>query len=294
MLFGIIFVKRSFVIPSEAFTQVDATHWVLDVSALTGGAYIDVRDVCLFVPGGGLLPLDAGLALHVQAGDSGWEYRGAVSNALPSEIFPTAWPRPEGALGYHPTAQVGVSVEPLVRACSARLRGQQRCEGSSAAQPLTTAPLDATCVRSQAELATREATVVASKQEFAKRVAVDLFRFMARRKQRKRERCVALLSAVAHSLPCPLQESFPSSPRGDALLVPTNALELWCARACAPLAPCACRIAACAPLRCRRTRRARSRASVQLMGTTRRRYRKFEEKFRRDPDFLLRAAPGPL
>jgi hypothetical protein len=46
------------------------------------------------------------------------------------------------------------------------------------------------------------------------------------------------------------QESFPSSPRGDALLVPTNVLELW--------------------------------------------YRKFEDKFTRDPDFLLRAPPGPL
>ena len=108
-------MKRSFVIPSTSFTQVDATHWTLDVSALTGGAFGEVRDVCLFVPGGGLLPLDAGLALHVQSGASGWEYRGAVSNAVPSEVLPTAWPRPEGGDGYYPTAQVGVSVEPLVR-----------------------------------------------------------------------------------------------------------------------------------------------------------------------------------
>ena len=115
MLFGVIFVKRSFVIPSTSFTQVDATHWTLDVSALTGGAFGEVRDVCLFVPGGGLLPPEAGLALHVQSGGSGWEYRGAVSNATPSEVFPTAWPRPEGGDGYWPTAQVGVSVEPLVR-----------------------------------------------------------------------------------------------------------------------------------------------------------------------------------
>ena len=115
MLFGVIFVKRSFVIPSTSFTQVDATHWTLDVSSLTGGAFGEVRDVCLFVPGCGLLPPEAGLALHVQSGGSGWEYRGAVSNATPSEVFPTAWPRPEGGDGYWPTAQVGVSVEPLVR-----------------------------------------------------------------------------------------------------------------------------------------------------------------------------------
>ena len=62
MLFGIIFVRNSYVVPSESFTQVDATHWTLDVSALGGGAYADVRDVCLFVPAAGLLPPGAGLA----------------------------------------------------------------------------------------------------------------------------------------------------------------------------------------------------------------------------------------
>ena len=184
MLFGCIFVRRSFVIPSESFTQVDATHWTLDVSALAGGAYGDVRDVCLFVPGAGLLPPGAGLALHVQAGDSGWEYRGAVSEAQPSDVFATCWPRPEGG-GQHPTAQVGVSVEPL------------------------------------AELATREATAVASKQEFARRVALDMFRFM---------------------------QSFPTTPQGNTLLVPSNVLEMWLS--------------------------------------------KFEAKFARDPDFLLRLQAG--
>ena len=128
MLFGIIFVRRSFVIPSDAFTQVDATHWTLDVSALCGGAHADVRDVCLFVPGAGLLPPGAGLALHVQAGDSGWEYRGAVCDATPSEVFPTAWPRAEGG-AHHATARVGVSVEPLVRARTAldATQRERRC-----------------------------------------------------------------------------------------------------------------------------------------------------------------------
>ena len=183
MLFGIICVKKSFVIPSTSFVQVDATHWTLDVSALAGGAYGDVRDVCLFVPGAGLLPPGAGLALHVQAGDSGWEYRGAVSEAQPSDVFATCWPRPEGG-GQHATAQLGVSVEPL------------------------------------AELATREATAVASKQEFARRVALDMFRFM---------------------------QSFPSN--GSTLLIPANVLEMWLA--------------------------------------------KFDAKFARDPDFLLRLQAGP-
>ncbi len=130
--------------------------------------------------------------------------------------------------------------------------------------------------------------MVASKQEFAKRVAQDLFRYMARARvlaaapprgcdgargarachatQRCRARaltarttrsrgaalrrgCDAVLNLAVRLARC-LQESFPMSPRGDALLVPTNVLEHW--------------------------------------------YRKFEDKFRRDPDFLLRAPPAPL
>jgi|AntAceMinimDraft_12_1070368.scaffolds.fasta_scaffold73468_1 hypothetical protein len=31
MLFGVVFVKKSFVIGSDAFTRVDPTHWTLDV-----------------------------------------------------------------------------------------------------------------------------------------------------------------------------------------------------------------------------------------------------------------------
>lgn len=83
---------------------------------------------------------------------------------------------------------------------------------------------------------------------------MDLFRYMAR--ARKRVMGVATERARVRSdahRTCSVwaaQESFPSSPRGDALLVPTNVLELW--------------------------------------------FRKFDDKFRRDPDFLLRAPPAPL
>ena len=144
-----------------------------------------------------------------------------------------------------------------------------------------------TAPRAQAELATREATAVASKQEYAKRVAMDLFRFMARRSviacfRRRLLRRYALDGCAARGAATPLrvaatlrwralsgrawrarcsrvadatprfppQESFPTTPRGDTLLVPSNVLELW--------------------------------------------FRKFENRFARDPDFLLRAPPGPL
>ena len=164
MLFGVLFLKRSFVVPDSAFVQVDATHWTLDVSSLAAlvGGYGEVRDVVLMLGSHGLLPQGAGLALHVQAGASGWEYRGAVCDATPSESFPTAWPRGEDD-AYAPFAQLGVSLEPL------------------------------------AELALREATAVASKQEFAKRVATDLFRFI---------------------------ESFPTTPDGS-FVVGSTTLELW-------------------------------------------------------------------
>jgi len=141
MLFGVVFVRRSSAISSDAFTQTDATHWVLNLSALAGdAACTDVRDVCLFVPGGCSLPPDAGLSCHVSSG-AAFEYRGYVSNETPSDVFPTAWPLPvegQSCLSY----QLGVTLEPL------------------------------------SELRTREATAVASRLEYAKRVALDLFRFV--------------------------------------------------------------------------------------------------------------------
>lgn len=50
------------------------------------------------------------------------------------------------------------------------------------------------------EVVQKEGTKLASRQEFAKRVAVDLFRFM---------------------------ESFNKGVQGDTLILPTNCLELW-------------------------------------------------------------------
>ena len=170
MLFGVLFLRRSCPIGSDAFTQVDSTHWVLDLAPLvTAAQCLDVRDVCLFLPSNGLLPPGFGLSLHIRARGSGWEHRGFVSEQTPSEVFPTAWPlaAAEYAEGQPLGAQVGVALEPL------------------------------------AELVLREASALASRAEFAKRVAVDLFRFC---------------------------ESFPVTPRGDTLLVPTTAPARWLER----------------------------------------------------------------
>ena len=56
------------------------------------------------------------------------------------------------------------------------------------------------CLDCAEEVVQREGTKLASRQEFAKRVALDLFRFM---------------------------ESFNKGVQGDTLILPTNCLELW-------------------------------------------------------------------
>jgi hypothetical protein len=56
-VFGAVFVRKSFVIPSTAFTRVDRTHWTLDMRQCVGDAsYADVRDVCLFITGTYVFP----------------------------------------------------------------------------------------------------------------------------------------------------------------------------------------------------------------------------------------------
>lgn len=72
------------------------------------------------------------------------------------------------------------------------------------------------CLMAAAEVLQREGTKLASRQEFAKRVAMDLFRYM---------------------------ESFNKGVSGDMLVLPTNCLERW--------------------------------------------FMKFDDKFRRNPDFLM-------
>jgi hypothetical protein len=186
MVFGAVFVRKSFVIPSTAFVRTDATHWTLDMRQCVGegGSVADVRDVCLFIPDGSLLDASQALALYVQAGNSAWEYRGCVSNGAPSEVFPLQWPTaPDGTLPAN--AAIGVGVEPV------------------------------------AELANKESAKLGSKETFAKRVAMDLFRYME-----------SFQAATAVS--------------ADHMVVPMNVLDRW--------------------------------------------FTKFQDKFRRDPDFLTRAA----
>ncbi|KAK9820001.1 hypothetical protein WJX72_004989 [[Myrmecia] bisecta] len=163
-LFGSFFVGHSFPITSANFVNVDATHWVLDVGATVNPDYQALKEVALFLLTPGALDTSLALGLYISLGGAEWQYRGFVSNGHPSEVMPLQWPEaPVGLVMGPGMVQLGVSIEPYV------------------------------------ELVQKEGSRLASKQEYAKRVAMDLFHFM---------------------------ESF-STGNGNQLLLPSNALEQW-------------------------------------------------------------------
>lgn len=179
--FGICFIGKSFPIADHSFVRVDPSHWVFDVSSVSPN-YRELQEVSLFLAQSGTLDPSLALGLYISIGGAEWQYRGYVSNSQPSEVMPLQWPEQDQPLTAGPgIIQLGVSLEP------------------------------------QAEIVQKEGTKLASRQDFAKRVALDLFRYM---------------------------ESFNSGSSGDTLVLPSNVLERWFSR--------------------------------------------FEDKFRRDPDFLVR------
>jgi hypothetical protein len=87
-LFGTFFVGNSFPITSANLTQVDPTHWVLDVCSLVRPDYWELKEVALFLVAPNTLDPAAALGLYVKAGPSEWLYRGCVHNGHPSEVMP--------------------------------------------------------------------------------------------------------------------------------------------------------------------------------------------------------------
>eukprot|EP01024_Parvocaulis_polyphysoides_P044674 TRINITY_DN41336_c0_g1_i3.p1 TRINITY_DN41336_c0_g1~~TRINITY_DN41336_c0_g1_i3.p1 ORF type:complete len:188 (+),score=20.50 TRINITY_DN41336_c0_g1_i3:32-595(+) len=181
-VFGVFFVGQSFPITNQHFTQVDPTHWVLDVASTVTTDLEKLKEVTLFLLQPNVMDQQLGLGLYVRGQNQDWQYRGYVSTQHPSEVMPLQWSRLELQSTNQHQAQIGISVEAI------------------------------------SELSQKEGSKMAARQEFAKKVAMDLFRFM---------------------------ESFASGYQGDAMIVPTNILDRW--------------------------------------------FIKFEEKFRRDPDFLFRS-----
>ncbi|KAL3132314.1 hypothetical protein ABBQ32_008892 [Trebouxia sp. C0010 RCD-2024] len=162
--FGLCFIGKSFPISDSSFVRVDPSHWVFDVSNVTPN-YRELQEVSLFLVQSGTLDPTLALGLYISIGGAEWQYRGYVSNTQPSEVMPLQWPEQDQPLNVGPgVIQLGVSLEPL------------------------------------AEVVQKEGTKLASRQEFAKRVALDLFRYM---------------------------ESFNSGSAGDTLVLPSNVLERW-------------------------------------------------------------------
>lgn len=143
---------------------------MLDATALVAAGYSDLKEVSLFLVEPSSLPADAALALYVSIGGGGWSYRGAVTGTHPSDVFPLSWPAPQPGVPLAPGfAQIGVSIEPA------------------------------------AEVAQKEGSKIGAKEEFCRRVGLDLFNFM---------QSFGGVQGVG----------------SDKLLVPTNVLDHWFAR----------------------------------------------------------------
>ncbi|KAG7672601.1 hypothetical protein Ndes2526B_g08876 [Nannochloris sp. 'desiccata'] len=169
-LFAACFPTKSCAIPNTAWTQVDATHWLLDVTSTVSQQHTDLKEICFFLTAPNSLPPDAALALYVSVGGSDFSFRGYIANTHPSEVLPLSWPDPpsdNGPIGQPGWAQIGISVEPLNEATA------------------------------------KEGTKLGQKEDFCRRVGMDLFNFMQS------------FSGVS------------SSVGPDKLLVPANVLDLW-------------------------------------------------------------------
>ncbi len=103
---------------------------------VTGEAYDQVKEMCIFLLNEMALPLGKALAVYVQSPGSQYEYRGAVHSACPSAVFPLLWPGANNngqmlltGVGTPPlSAQIGVSVEDLVTLPVLNVGQQKRVE----------------------------------------------------------------------------------------------------------------------------------------------------------------------
>mmetsp|Transcript_28086 Transcript_28086/g.83221 ORF Transcript_28086/g.83221 Transcript_28086/m.83221 type:complete len:197 (-) Transcript_28086:408-998(-) len=164
-LFGVFFVGQSYPIYSTNFVQVDPTHWVLDVCVAVQPNYWDLKEVSLFLMQPNSLDPTAALGLYLKVGPSEWLYRGCSHNGHPNEVMPLQWPDADQPMAPAPgIVQIGVSMEPAV------------------------------------EILAKEGSKMGARTDFAKRVGMDLFRFM---------------------------ESFQTQQMGNHIVVPENALDRW-------------------------------------------------------------------
>lgn len=109
------------------------------------------------------------------AGGCDWSYRGCISNEHPSDVFPLSWPEiAPGTVVGAGYAQIGILAESL---------GEHTCILNDGGRELLhknycqhRAP--ALCGHPAEEARQKEGSKLGAKEDFAKRVGLDLFNFM--------------------------------------------------------------------------------------------------------------------
>ncbi|XP_023526567.1 protein OPI10 homolog isoform X2 [Cucurbita pepo subsp. pepo] len=133
-MFGVVFPNRSFPMDISAFSQIDTSHWVLDMNTFVGEAYDQIREMCIFLLNNFTLPPDKALAVYIQSPGSHFLFCGAVTLARPSAVLTLPWPEPSGQMQLMPadsapvSAKIGVSVEDLASLQSLDVTAEKRIE----------------------------------------------------------------------------------------------------------------------------------------------------------------------
>lgn len=128
--FGFLFPNRSYPMDASNCVQIDATHWVLDMSIFIGEEYRQVKEICVFLASEVGLPPEKALAVYVQSPGSQFQYCGAVDMRCPSAVFSLLWPSVDGG-GHNATlttAKIGICVEDLVSLPNLDMGKQRRAE----------------------------------------------------------------------------------------------------------------------------------------------------------------------
>ncbi|KAL8532302.1 hypothetical protein ACS0TY_008775 [Phlomoides rotata] len=135
-MFGVVFPNRSFPLDISTFTQIDTTHWLLDMNHFVGESYDSIREICIFLLNNYALPPDKALALYIQSPGSNFLFCGAVTLSRPSAVLSLSWPEPGGggvpqltAPDASPlSAKIGVSIEDLAALPSLDVAAESKIE----------------------------------------------------------------------------------------------------------------------------------------------------------------------
>jgi len=164
MAFGLVFLQRTGVVLQSQFTPAGPAAWVLDVPPSVAAA--DLKEACLFLAADAQLPPDQALSLYVSADGVDFLYRGSISAARPSDVFALRWPG-----GGDGTGSGGGGGVP---AALPQWSGQGAAPGGAGAQ----CPRVGVSLEPLLDAAQKEGERLGSREDFAKRVAMDLFRFL--------------------------------------------------------------------------------------------------------------------